>query len=493
MTKPLILAIDQGTSSTKALLVDQNLLPLQSSSAAISISSPKPGWVQQDALEIHASVEQVINELCSFVTADPELEVIGVALTNQRESAIAWYRESGLPIGPMLGWQDRRTENRLADFDEQQKTLIRAITGLALDPMFSALKFAWLLDQNSEDRELARRGEILLGTVDSYIQFRLTGEHVIEVGNASRTQLLDIKTGSWSAELCEIFDVPLAALPEVVFSDRESAEIGSGPLAGKKIRATLADSHAALYAHRLHQPADVVAKATFGTGSSIMAAGKFEFDAERVNQAGMVSTVAWATKGEGLVLGVEGNIISSGSTMVWLNEFLGRDVSELAELAMDTADSPSGLNLVPAFSGLGAPWWQSGVSGQITGLTLSAGAAEIARAGFEAIVLQIEDVIAALEQAIGVSLDVVRVDGGPTSNRWLMQLHADLSQRQISRTDIAELSAVGVAALAWQRSWQTSPTLDSTIFNPKLEPKVASDRRSSWTAAVSQVISSAKQ
>lgn len=493
MTKPLILAIDQGTSSTKALLVDQNLVPIQSSSAAISIASPKPGWVQQDALEIYGSVEQVVDELCSFVAKDPELEIVGVALTNQRESAIAWYRESGLPIGSMLGWQDRRTENRLADFDETQQSLIRRVTGLALDPMFSALKFAWLLDQNSENRELARHGEILLGTVDSYIQFRLTGEHVIEVGNASRTQLLDIQTGAWSAQLCEMFDIPMSALPKVVFSDRESAAIKSGPLAGKQIRATLADSHAALYAHRLQQPAEVVAKATFGTGSSIMAAGKFDFDPELVYQAGMVSTVAWATEGEGLVLGVEGNIISSGSTMVWLSDFLGREVSELAELAMAAADSPSELNLVPAFSGLGAPWWCSGVTGQITGLTLSSGAVEIARAGFEAIVLQIEDVIAALEKAIGVSLDVVRVDGGPTSNQWLMQLHADLSQRQISRTDIAELSAVGVAALAWQSSWQTGPTLESTIFNPELEPKVASDRRSSWAAAVSQVISSVKK
>jgi glycerol kinase len=222
-----------------------------------------------------------------------------------------------------------------------------------------------------------------------------------------------------------------------------------------------------------------------------MAAGKFRLDAARIHNAGMVTTVAWATADEGLVLGVEGNIISSGSTMVWLGQLLGRDVGELASLARESAATTSELNLVPAFSGLGAPWWQSGVAAQISGLTLGSDASDLARAGFEAIVLQIEDVVYALEQAIENRVDQLRVDGGPTSNVWLMQLLADLSQREISRTDIAELSAIGVAALAAGAGWHAKTRLESTEFFPKLEPKLAENRRSSWAAAVRQVINSA--
>ena len=488
MAKQLILAIDQGTSSTKALLVDESLTPVASASVAISISSPQPGWVQQDASEILASVNTVIAELVKAAGQYTDWQIIGLALTNQRESALAWDAKTGAPLGPMLGWQDRRTEPELAKFNDATKAQIREITGLGLDPMFSALKLQWLLDQHDADRALSGSGQIMLGTVDAYLRYSLTGEHVVEIGNASRTQLLDISTGQWSASLCELFNVPVAALPTVSMSDAESAVVLNGPAKGLKILATLADSHAALYAHGLASNQDINAKATFGTGSSIMAAGKFTLDSKRIAEAGLVSTIAWGLGESGITHGVEGNIISSGSTLVWLAELLGKSVGELAALAEATPDS-AGVDLVPAFSGLGAPWWRSGVAGQISGLTMATGAAELSLAAFEAIVLQIEDVVTALEQALGTSLNSLNVDGGPTANGWLVQLLANLSQRKITRTDVAELSAVGVAALAGAKIWQAATT--ATEFTPKLEPQLAKARRNRWNAAVKLVLDSA--
>lgn len=491
MSKQLILAVDQGTSSTKALLVDESLMPLASASVEVSIESPQTGWVQQDAVEIFDSVERVIGQLFEVAANQPDWQIVGLAITNQRESAVAWDSKTGLPVGPMLGWQDRRTEARLHRFDDATKRKIRNVTGLGLDPMFSALKFAWLLDEHDADRSLSVEGRLMLGTLDSYLRFRLTGNHEVEVGNASRTQLLDIWQGDWSADLCELFSVPSRALPTVRASDHESSPIQTGPASGLKILATLADSHAALYAHSLGSKQKINAKATFGTGSSIMAAGELHLEADAIEKAGLVSTIAWGLTGKPIFHGVEGNIISSGSTLVWLGELLGRSVSELAQLAQSVASS-GGVNLVPAFSGLGAPWWKSGVTGEISGLTMSTGVSQIARAGFEAVVLQIEDVVAALEQAIGLPLHTINVDGGPTSNAWLMQLLADLSQREIQRTEVAELSAIGVAALAGAKVWQQLPTPMVGEFHPELEPALAKERQSNWAGAVKQVIESAR-
>jgi len=453
----LILAIDQGTGSTKGLLVTLEGKVFSQHSENISIESPQSGWVQQDANEIWQSVAKCIDAL---MDAAGEYEVLGLAITNQRESAIAWDKSTGEPIGPMLGWQDRRTVNRLSDFTDQQKTEIRNITGLPLDPMFSALKFEWLLANHSAK-------DLALGTMDSWLVYKLTGQHRIELGNASRTQLLDIHTGKWSAELTSLFSIPTSALPALVASNSASAEIQATKAKGLKVLAVLADSHAALFAHG----SDI--KATFGTGSSIMALTK-----KPVNSSGLVQTVAWATEAEGITTALEGNILSSGSTLVWLAELLGSTPSELAKLAIDAKQT--NVNLVPAFGGLGAPWWDADAQGVVTGLTLAASRNELARAAFESIVLQIDDVIDAVEDATGEKFSEVNVDGGPTSNEWLMQLMADYSQRRITKNDIPELSAIGVAMLAIKQTGKAN----TTSYTPQISASSAESRKASWLESV---------
>lgn len=456
----LILAIDQGTGSTKGLLVTENLEVFAQHSENIDIESPQSGWVQQDANEIWESVAKNIEVLA----ARGEGKIAGLAITNQRESAVAWDKQTGEPIGPMLGWQDRRTSNRLGAFTAEQKSRIQEISGLPLDPMFSALKLEWLLDKYDSDRSRSKAGEIALGTVDSWLLFKLTGEHRVELGNASRTQLLDIHSGDWSDELLALFNIPKAALPTLVASGSPSAEIKATSAKGLKVLAVLADSHAALFAHGSSL------KATFGTGSSIMALADKPAD-------GLVQTIAWADEG-GIVTALEGNILSSGSTVVWLAELLGSTPGELAELAVSA--KTANVNLVPAFGGLGAPWWDADAQGVVTGLTLSASRAELARAAFESIVLQIEDVIAAVENATANRIDVINVDGGPTSNDWLMQLMSDYSQRKIIKNDIPELSAIGVAKFANH----SVAMARQTSYEPKISASEANARKASWHEAV---------
>lgn len=456
----LILAIDQGTGSTKSLLVTENLEVFAQHTANVDIESPQSGWVQQDANQIWNSVQICIDALIGKANKN----IVGLAITNQRESALAWDVKTGEPIGPMLGWQDRRTAAKLEAFSTAQRARIREITGLPLDPMFSALKLQWLLDNYDPDRSRTRAGEIALGTVDSWLLFKLTGEHRVELGNASRTQLLDIHTGTWSQELLDLFNIPSQGLPSLVASDSLSAEITTTAAAGLRVLSVLADSHAALFAH------GSAIKATFGTGSSIMALTDKPAD-------GLVQTVAWA-QGDQITTAAEGNILSSGSTVVWLAELLGSTPSELAELAIQAKTTK--VNLVPAFGGLGAPWWDADAQGVVTGLTLAASRAELARAAFESIVLQIEDVIAAVETATGKHIDAVNVDGGPTSNEWLMQLMADLSQRRIIKNDIPELSAIGVAKFANH----SKATAQQSSFTPKISVSDANARKASWHEAV---------
>ena len=476
---PVVVAIDQGTSSTKVVVVDDTGTIVSSVTVALGQAHPHPGWVQQDADEIFTSVLRGLAE----ATIGFGDRIAAVGLSSQRESALAWDRSTGQPLGPLLGWQDRRTSGTAADLTAAgHGDLVREVTGLPIDPMFSALKFGWLLDQVDPDRSRSRAGEICLGTVDSWLLFKLTGEHRIEAGNASRTQLLNLDTVDWDDRLLTLFGVPRAALPRIDTSSAASADIVGVPglPAHTRVLAVLCDSHAALYAHGVRGPGAV--KVTYGTGSSIMGLQ----GGAASTAGGLVRTIAWQT--DAVAYAFEGNILSTGSTMVWLAGLLGSTPAALFALA-EGAPADHGLDLVPAFSGLGAPWWDENAHALISGLSLGTGPADLARAGAESIPLQIEDVLAAAD-ADGARIDRILVDGGPAGNDWLMQLQADLSQRDVLRPDVSSLSALGVAYLAGVQAglWTDTEVLalprQTTTFRPTLDPDRSRHRREGWLVAV---------
>ena len=480
----LVVAIDQGTSSTKAVVVDCTGRIVARAAVPLGQSHPAPGWVEQDPRELLDSVKVAVSEALVGVHGT----VAALGLSSQRESALMWDRKTGEPLGPLLGWQDRRTApdaQRLSQ--EGHGDRVRALTGLPLDPMFSALKFRWLLDQVDPDRSRSRAGDICLGTVDSWIVYSLTGDHRIEMGNASRTQLLNIETGQWDDQLLELFSIPRQALPEVVDSNAASAPVVGlpGVPAGVRVEAVLADSHAALYGHGVRDAGAV--KVTYGTGSSIMGL----LDTGGAPGDGLVKTVAWSF--DGPIHAFEGNILSAGSTAVWLASLLSTTPAELAAMA-ETAEPSEGLYLVPAFAGLGAPWWDDSARGLITGLTLGSSVADLARAAFESIVFQVEDVLAAADAAMpeGTRIGTILADGGPSSNKWLMQTQADMSQRNVSLPAAGELSALGVAYLAGESTglWSSARALkfctSDTTIRPEIETSLAADRVAGWRDAINR-------
>jgi glycerol kinase len=443
MAGSLLLAIDQGTSSTKALVVDSSGAVIARAQAPVSLATPEPGWVEQDAEEIWGSVRRAVNEALDAATAK---RVVSVGLSTQRESCVVWDRRSGEALTPVLSWQDQRTEPICASLRKRGcGGAIRRKSGLPLDPMFSAAKARWLLDRLPHGQSRAKVGEVCIGTIDAFLLSRFGGEAVVEAGNASRTQLFDVVQATWDEELLAIFDVPLAALPRVVPSIGPFPKArGLAPLPdGAPIGAVLADSHSALFAHGAFAPGPV--KATHGTGSSLM--GLVERSVVRDGNAGapgVCLTLAWRL--DSSTLAYEGNIRSAGSTLVWAAELLGITTKELADLAVDAPDS-RGVYLVPAFGGLAAPWWDPNAAATVTGFSFGVTRAPLARAALDSIAHQIADVVEAF-RASGASVERLLVDGGPTRNDQLMQFEADMVGAPVERTSIAELSAMGVAHLA---------------------------------------------
>jgi glycerol kinase len=476
-----VVAIDQGTSSTKAIAVDGHGTVRASAHRPISQAHPAPGHVEQDATEIATSVSEAIDEVTSVI--GDACTVVAVGISSQRESAVVWDRATGTPLGPLLGWQDRRT-SAAADALRRDgtDTEIRRRTGLPLDPMFSALKLSWLLDAADPSRQRATAGEIAVGTVDSWLVATLTGEHQIEAGNASRTQLMNLGTVAWDDALLELFNIPRATLPTIERSDHRSAPIRSGRLAGTPITGVLGDSHAALFAHGLRTPGAV--KATYGTGSSIMGL----VDDLAALGEGVVGTVAWQTNATAYA--GEGNILSTGATMVWLASLLDIEPAELFELA-ESNDESHTIDLVPAFAGLGAPWWDPGAVATLTGFDLGTSRRALAESCGDSIALQIEDVAAVFDSS-GIRVEEMLVDGGPSRNDWLMQRQADLSQRRVTRRTESGLSALGAAHLAgasvglFDADRPLSAAAHTSTFPPRLDPETARVRRERWHRAVAR-------
>lgn len=445
MTEPLVLAIDQGTSATKALLVDAGGRIVARGSAPLAQQTPQPGWVEHRAGDVVASMrEAVADALGALSTMAGRSEIVAVGLSNQRESLLLWDRRTGEAVSPVLSWQDRRTIERCAELAAAgHGPVVRRISGLPLDPMFSAVKAAWLLDTYDPDR--TRSAHLALGTVDSWLLWHLVGDHVIEAGNASRTSLVDLTTGEWSEPLLDVFGIPRSVLPRIVDSVGVVGHVrGVDGLAGVPVSGMLGDSHAALFAHAGWQAG--VVKATYGTGSSVMSlvAADGPGGAAGLDVPALCRTVAWRLPDARPAIAYEANILSAGSTLTWLASVVG---STPGELAREAADSSNGVCLVPAFNGLGAPWWDPTARAVLVGMSLATTRADLARAALDSIVLQVADVVATLASA-GVTPEALVVDGGMTANSDLMQRQADLCRLPVRVSRTPELSALGAAHAA---------------------------------------------
>jgi glycerol kinase len=474
-----ILALDQGTTSSRAMLFDASGRVLAMAQRELAQIYPRPGWIEHDPEEIWRTQIEVAAECIARV---PGVEVQGIGITNQRETTIVWDRATGVPIANAIVWQDRRTA---AFCDELRaaghEALFRARTGLVLDAYFSGTKLRWLLDATGA------AGDLAFGTVDTWLIWKLTGgaAHVTDATNASRTLLYDIHRRQWDPELLEILGVPASMLPEVRASCGIVAETAEGlPIpAGIPIAGMAGDQQAALFGQRCTRAG--MAKNTYGTGSFLV----MHTGGEAVSSShGLLSTVACGTRQYAL----EGSIFVTGAAVQWLRDRLGiiRTSAEIEPLAA-SVDDANGVVFVPAFTGLGAPHWDGYARGTIVGLTLGTTAAHLARAALESIALQTVDVLEAMRADSGIALRELRVDGGASVNDLLMQLQADLSGIPVVRAQTAESTALGAAYLAGLAVgfWRGEDELESQWRADRtFEPRLSSDAREAkivtWRRAV---------
>jgi glycerol kinase len=485
MSGELILAIDQGTTNTKALLVDATGQVLHQASVPNIVTYPQPGWAEQSATALVEGVGQVIVEIAA---KSNEVPIAAIAISNQRESIIVWDGATGVPIGPCIIWQCRRSAAKCDGLRAAGHAgSIEAKTGLALDPLFPAGKIAWLLDHVPGARARAEAGELRAGTVDSWLLWNLSGGavHATDHSNASRTQLFNTQTLRWDAELCELFGVPLSLLPEVRSSNAQFGHITRGATAlpaGVPIQAMIGDSHAALFGHGVRTPG--TAKATYGTGTSLMALTPGRLGSRH----GISSTIAWSQDGA-VQYALEGNISVSGQAAAFAAELLGiGDAAALSALAQTVPDS-NGVAFVPALVGLGAPHWRAEARGTITGLTLGTKPAHLARATLEAIAFQVRDVYAAMEADMDSPLGELRADGGASRNATLMQFQADILDRPVVAAAAPEVSALGAAALALSALGIAMPGVPAAgHFAPQMADAARSTHLNRWQSAVSQTL-----
>lgn len=481
MADRAILAIDQGTTNTKALLFSCAGEVLATASRPMSVQHPNGDWAEQSADAIWSAVECAIRDV---VAAAPDHEVAAIGISNQRESALLWDLLTGDALGPCVLWQCRRTSDHCARLrQEGREAQIRARTGLGLDPLFSATKLAWLLASLPDADERAAAGRLAAGTVDSWLLWKLTGEHKTDLSNASRTQLLNIASGEWDPALAEQFGIPLSILPQPCPSDAHFGFTVPGATAlpgGVPVCAVLGDSHAALFGHGVEAPGEI--KVTIGTGSSLMTLT----DRPIASQHGLSSTIAWA-RSERILYALEGNISISGSAAAFAARLLGVDGPEaLTELAATVPDS-GGVSFVPALVGLGAPHWQGDARGIITGMSLSTQPEHVARAALEAIALQIGDVFVAMEADLGHRLTQLSVDGGGAVNDLLLQLIADILERPVKRMAQPEISARGAARMAGQSVGIDLPSAEAhRTFIPERDAVWRETLVRTWHAAVAR-------
>jgi glycerol kinase len=476
----LILAIDQGTTGTTCLVFDGEGRIAGRAYSEFEQHFPRPGWVEHDADEIWEVTRWVAAEAIAAAGIEGR-DLDGIGIANQRETVVAWDPSTGEPVHRALVWQDRRTAERCDELRASgHEALIRERTGLTLDPYFSATKIEWLL-RNVEGAERA-----VFGTVDSWLLFKLTGRHVTDYSNASRTMLFDIRKLAWDAELCELLGVDPARLPEPLPSSHiygATSEFGGEvPVAG-----IAGDQQAALFGQACHRAG--MAKNTYGTGSFVL----LNTGTEAPDPGeGLLATVAWGLEDE-VAYALEASIFVTGAAVQWLRDGLGiiEEAGETETLAA-SLESNDGVYFVPALTGLGSPHWDPYARGTIVGLTRGSGRAHLARAALEAIAYQAVDAVRAQEAACGARLEVLKADGGATVNRWLMQFQADVLGAPVVVPEIAETTALGAAYLAGIATgrWSREQAREMWREAARYEPRMGADERerllAGWRHALAQ-------
>lgn len=485
---PLYLALDQGTTSSRAILFDGTGLPVATSQREFRQITPAPGVVEHDAEEIWESQLATAREVMDVAGIRPE-GIAAIGITNQRETTILWDRVTGRPVAPAIVWQSRISEpicRRLIDAGHEEE--IRSLTGLRLDPYFSATKIVHLLETVDGLAERCRRGEVLFGTVDSWLVWKFTGGrvHATDPSNAGRTLLYDIREGRWSERLCDLFGIPPEILPDVRpsagdFGVADAAMLGCElPICG-----IAGDQQSAAYGQGCLQPG--AAKNTYGTGAFLL----FSTGADAVHSRHGLLTTPAADDGRGPGYFLEGAIFIAGAIVSWLRDGLGiiERASDIEPLAASVSDS-GGVVVVPALAGLGTPHWDPHARGLIIGLTRGTSRAHIARAALESIALQVADVVECMRQDSGIALDRLRVDGGASSNDLLMQMQADLLGVPVERPRVLETTALGAALLA-ARGVGHEAAIDTTlarqterVFQPAIDASVRQHSLAIWQEAV---------
>ena len=486
-----ILGIDQSTQGTKALLFDQegNLICRGDRPHRQIINDA--GWVSHDLNEIYSNTLKVVRDVIEKAGIRRE-QVAGLGISNQRETSAVWDRTDGHPLADAIVWQCSRAKDICARVEESGKAeWVRRTTGINLSPYFPASKLAWFMENVKEAPQKASEGTLCLGTIDSYLVYRLTGgaSFKTDYSNASRTQLFHIGSLSWDQEVCSLFGIPVSCLAEVTDSD---GEYGYTDFEGYfenpiPIRGVLGDSHGALFGQGCTDKGMI--KTTYGTGSSIM----MNIGQKPVYSDRVVTSLAWKMNGQVNYV-LEGNINYTGAVITWLKDELKLISSPSeTEILANKANPGDRSYLVPAFSGLGAPYWDSEASGILTGITRTTGRAEIVRAGLESIAYQITDVVNAMSEESGIKIQELRVDGGPTRNKYLMQFQSDIADVTVQVPSAEELSgigaayAAGIAAGIFDRE-KVFSQMTRTKFSPEMEPEVRNEKYQGWKKAVKQVL-----
>ncbi|WP_180131600.1 MULTISPECIES: glycerol kinase GlpK [unclassified Acinetobacter] len=488
-----LLALDQGTTSSRAIIFNEHGQIQATAQRETHIQTPHSGWVEQDAQEIWSSQIAVVQQaLATARILAKDIKAIG--LTNQRETTVVWDCRNGKPLAPAIIWQDRRATDWCNQLIQQgQMDQVQQKTGLRIDPYFSAGKLVWLLEHVDGLRELAEQGHVAFGTIDSWLIWNLTqgAEHIIEASNASRTMLMNLHTQRWDEELLDLFNIPASVLPRIISSDCHIADTAPGLLGATiPITGILGDQQSALFGQSCFEPG--MAKNTYGTGCFMLFNTGHDI---QLSQNKLLSTLAWQAQ-EQTSYALEGSVFMAGAVVQWLRDGLGiiQKSSDIEKLACKVEDT-DGVVLVPAFTGLGAPHWDSEARALLCGMSRGTNKAHIARAALESIAFQVSDVLTAMQSDIAHPLKELRVDGGASCNDMLMQFQADLLNVPVLRPKMLESTAWGAAAMAGLKSGVFS-SLDeisqSWQLDRAFEPKMQNDEREAHLAKWQNALKRAK-